>query len=79
MVIALLKGNKPVSYISETAICDICGSKGKLVDGEKLKKDLKFEIENPVGFYECSNPKCDVAYFNKELKIYFLKQDISSK
>lgn len=62
------------------SLCKECGKTGLSVKEITLKNMIKETVINTVltldGFYFCSNPLCDVVYFNNEKNYYFHKKDL---
>lgn len=64
------------------SLCPVCGSKGFMV--------MKVTVSNHVDpsfwrllrsewFWFCPNSGCDVVYYNNELGVYFLKDEVRSR
>ncbi len=58
--------------------CDVCGSIGSPVSEDVIKNVVTIDIDIYSGFFSCNNPKCSVSYFNKQEKIFILKNDLIS-
>jgi uncharacterized protein with PIN domain len=75
MVISASKSKKTFCPLTSVERCDVCGSIGNAVSEEIIKKTVNLELDTYSGFYLCPNPKCSVEYFNKQEKIFVLKND----
>ncbi len=62
-------------------VCPVCGERGLRVLKVTVATHVpeKFWSHLTEGFYFCSNPSCEMFYFNNVSKTYFLKDEVKTR
>jgi copper chaperone CopZ/bacterioferritin-associated ferredoxin len=63
-------------------ICPACGSRGHMV----MKVTVSNHVDSSMWrllrsewFWFCSNPRCSIVYYNNDLGVYFLKDEVRTR